>query len=97
MDMTEQPVGRAEITVTQETIREGVNYESAIMSALIAQDMSGGPWARPDPDLVAWKMSGGREPGPRLAGAGLMALFLSKGEPEAGIGTEGEPEAGIGL
>jgi hypothetical protein len=34
------------------------------MSALTAREMAGANQPVPDPDLIAWKMSGGRERGP---------------------------------
>lgn len=80
--MTEEPILRVETTTTT----TGVNYESAIMSALIAQEMAGGPRPEPDPELIAWKMSGGRQPGPAVAG-GLLARLLSDREPEAEAGS----------
>ena len=77
--MNEQPDLRVETT----TVPAGVNYEGAIMSALTGQDMTGAPSPQPDPELTAWKMSGGREPGPAQAGGGLGGL-LPDHEPEAG-------------
>jgi hypothetical protein len=58
--MSEQLQVHVETTIT----RGGFNYEAAIMSALTAREMAGANQPVPDPDLIAWKMSGGRERGP---------------------------------
>jgi len=71
---------RVEVTTT----REGFNYEAAIMSALTAQEMAGGPRPEPDPDLIAWKMSGGQASGPRASGLLPRLLPDRETEPEAG-------------
>ena len=62
--MSEEPA----LTVETTTSTSGVGYDSAITSALIAQDMAGGPRLEQDPDPAAWQMSGGREPGLALPG-----------------------------
>ncbi len=84
--MSEEPFLRVETTTT----RTGVNYEAAVMSALIAQDMAGGPRPGPDPELLAWKMSGGRERGPLASGplaSGLLARLLPEHGAEAEAGS----------
>jgi hypothetical protein len=60
--VSEQPVLRIETT----TVRTGVNYEAAIMAALIAQDLAGGPPLQPDPERVAERVAvcGIRRPEP---------------------------------
>ena len=77
--MNEEPALRVETTTTT----TGVNYEGAIMSALIAQELAGGPRPEPDPELIAWKMSGGRARGPRASGLSRL-LPGREAEPEAG-------------
>jgi len=77
--VSEEPILRIETTTTT----TGVCYEPAIMPALIAQDLASGPRLEPNPDLAARQMSGGREPGPTLAG-GLIGRLMPDREPEAG-------------
>jgi hypothetical protein len=77
--MSEEPA----LTVETTTSTNGVGYDSAITSTLIAQDMAGGPRLEQDPDAAAWQMSGGRESGPAVPG-GLFGRLLPGREPEAG-------------
>ena len=77
--MNEQPDLRVETT----TIDAGGSREGAITPGLTGLDATGGPAPQPDPDLSAWTMSGGREPGPSQADSGIGWL-LPDHEPEAG-------------